>query len=561
MTAPSLISVTATSYSTTGVLSKATASISVTAGDILVAKAAMESGWNTGSAADVNITVSDSAGNTWTRKQELAHTGASADDTVSYVTAWTAVAAATGSTTVTFAQAGATNTAKHFGGEVDVWRGSNGVGATNVANNGTGSGAPSVSITTTQDNSALSGIVADWNATTGTDTWTTTAGTPINRSDFSDGASYGVHTATYADVGATGSKTVGMSAPATQRYGIIVVEIKGAAAATTVVGMPRGGRLFAPRSGPTRGLQPTRAFPTGTVYADSVTEAATAADAVSVVAVFAASDTEAGTATDTVAATAVFAASVSEAAAATDAPSATAVLNDSVTEAGSATDTVTSGQIFTADLTEAATATDTDSTTTIFAAADAEAATASDAPSATAVFGAAVTEAGAATDTPAAVAIFPVTLSEAATATDATDGTTQTVYNVSITEAANATDSLDGDGGTPLRLGGGPALWFEPKSKPRKPAKRTLDDILAEIIERADENKAAIPQAAAAVTDEVIEDGELDELREEIERTLKERRKRGDVRRLKIVAAIAAQRAIRRRMDDDDETAMLLLLH
>jgi hypothetical protein len=152
-------------------------------------------------------------------------------------------------------------------------------------------------------------------------------------------------------------------------------------------------------------------------------------------------------------------------------------------------------------------------------------------------------------------------LSEAGTATDATDGTTQAVYNVSITEAANATDSLDGDGGTPLRLGGGPALWFEPKSKPRKPAKRTLDDILAEIIERADEKKSAIPQAAAAVTDEVIEDGELDELREEIARTLKERRKRGDSRRLKIVAAIAAQRAIRRRMEDDEETAMLLLLH
>jgi hypothetical protein len=271
MTAPTLISVTATSYSTTGVTSKATASISVTAGDILVAKAAMESGWNTGSAADVNITVSDSAGNTWTRKQELAHTGTSADDTVSYVTAWTAVAAATGSTTVTFAQAGATNTAKHFGGEVDVWRGSDGVGATNVANNGTGSGAPSVGITTTQDNSALSVIDADWNATTGTDTWTTTAGTPINRSDFSDGASYGVHTATYADVGAAGSKTVGMSAPATQRYGIIVIEIKGTAAATTVVGMQRRGRLFSPRSGPSRGLRTAYAYPSNQIVLSAAT--------------------------------------------------------------------------------------------------------------------------------------------------------------------------------------------------------------------------------------------------------------------------------------------------
>jgi hypothetical protein len=449
MTAPSLISVTATSYSTTGVLSKATASISVTAGDILVAKAAMESGWNTGSAADVNITVSDSAGNTWTRKQELAHTGASADDTVSYVTAWTAVAAATGSTTVTFAQAGATNTAKHFGGEVDVWRGSDGVGATNVANNGTGSGAPSVGITTTQDNSALSVIDVDWNATTGTDTWTTTAGTPINRSDFSDGASYGAHTATYADVGATGSKTVGMSAPATQRYGIIVVEIKGTAAASTVVGMPRGGRLFAPNAGPTRGLRRTQAFPPlGTIYSDGVTEAASATDAVSASAVFAASDTEAATAADAVSATAVFAASVSEAATSADAPSATAVLNDSVTEAGSATDTVSTTAVFAASDSEAATAGDTVSTTAVFAATVSEAGTATDAPSTTAILNDTVSEAATATDTPSATAIFPVTLSEAATATDATDGTTQAVYNVSVVEAANATDSLDGDGGT-----------------------------------------------------------------------------------------------------------------
>jgi hypothetical protein len=236
MTAPTLISVTPTSYSTTGVTSKATASISVQAGDILVAKAAMENGWDTGTSTNVFINISDSAGNTWTRRHELAHTGAAVDNNVAYVTAWTAVAAATGSTTVTFAQAGTVNNVLHFGGEVEVWRGSDGVGATNVATNGTGANAaPSVSVTTTQDNSALSVIDADWNATTGTDTWTTTAGTPTNRSDFSDAASYGVHTATYADVGTAGSKTVGMSAPATQRYGIIVIEVKGTVPAWTRV--------------------------------------------------------------------------------------------------------------------------------------------------------------------------------------------------------------------------------------------------------------------------------------------------------------------------------------
>jgi hypothetical protein len=278
------------------------------------------------------------------------------------------------------------NTAKHFGGEVDVWRGSDGVGATNVANNGTGSGAPSVGITTTQDNSALSVIDVDWNATTGTDTWTTTAGTPINRSDFSDGASYGAHTATYADVGATGSKTVGMSAPATQRYGIIVVEIKGTAAATTVVGMPRGGRLFAPNAGPTRGLRRTQAFPPlGTIYSDGVTEAASATDAVSASAVFAASDTEAGSATDTVAATAVFAPSITEAGTAADAPSATAIFAPSDTEAASATDTVSTTAVFAPTVSEAGTATDTVTATAVLNDTVTEAATAADTPSATAI--------------------------------------------------------------------------------------------------------------------------------------------------------------------------------
>jgi hypothetical protein len=110
---------------------------------------------------------------------------------------------------------------------VHVWRGSSGIGNTNVADNtNTGSDAPSVSVTTTLADSGLSAGSADWNAA-GAATWTTTAGAVVEGTDFTDGAHYSVHTATYANVGATGSKTVGHSTPATQRYGIIVVEVKG----------------------------------------------------------------------------------------------------------------------------------------------------------------------------------------------------------------------------------------------------------------------------------------------------------------------------------------------
>ena len=69
-------------------------------------------------------------------------------------TIWTATAADTTSITVTFTRD--STTANFFGGEVHVWRNSSGVGNSEVANNGTCSGAPSVNITTTQANSGLS---------------------------------------------------------------------------------------------------------------------------------------------------------------------------------------------------------------------------------------------------------------------------------------------------------------------------------------------------------------------------------------------------------------------
>lgn len=225
MPAPSVISVTATSYNS-ATSPRTTASISIQSGDILVAFAAME---NSAGGTTNKITISDTGGliGTWTRQQEYSTSNTS---TLPYVTVFTATATGTGSVTVSFTRVAGTT---EFGGEVHVWRGSDGIGNTNVANNGTGSGTPSVSVTTTQADSGLSAMVSDWNAA-GAATWTTTAGAVVERTDFTHASGfYSVHSATYADVDAAASKTVGNSAPTTQRYGIVVVEIKGTASTFT----------------------------------------------------------------------------------------------------------------------------------------------------------------------------------------------------------------------------------------------------------------------------------------------------------------------------------------
>lgn len=92
------------------------------------------------------------------------------------------------------------------------------------------SGSPSVSLTTTQANSAIVVIVSDWNAGSGTQTFTNNfSGTPTALTDYpGDGARYGVAIAYFPDAGAVGSKTVGMSAPTGQKWTIIAIEVKGA---------------------------------------------------------------------------------------------------------------------------------------------------------------------------------------------------------------------------------------------------------------------------------------------------------------------------------------------
>lgn len=108
--------------------------------------------------------------------------------------------------------------------------GSAGIGAS--ANNSASSGAPTLNLTTTQDNSAIVMLVLDWNGTSGARTYrTTNAGAFTERSYYQAGT-WTVQGGYYADAGTAGSKTIGISAPTGQKYTIVAMEVLGTAVTT-----------------------------------------------------------------------------------------------------------------------------------------------------------------------------------------------------------------------------------------------------------------------------------------------------------------------------------------
>jgi len=131
-----------------------------------------------------------------------------------------------GTTSVSFTNTGSTSL---FGGNALTFSNSDGIGASAKAN--VDGSAPSLNITTTQANSAIVMAVGDWNAVDGASpTWRqVNSSDPTSVTYFRDAAHYTVYIAYYADAGAVGTKTVGMSAPGGQRYSIIALEIKGTA--------------------------------------------------------------------------------------------------------------------------------------------------------------------------------------------------------------------------------------------------------------------------------------------------------------------------------------------
>lgn len=205
---------------------KTTGSLSVTSGDLLVAWATLED-------QTVGVTISDSATNTWTLRQDVNPGGSFTRPRM-----WTAVANATGSITITFT-GGST---KWYTCGCTNW--SNAAYSTSAKTNTSGPVAPSLAITTSFDNSALQFIVDDFAAADGASrTYRTVNGnTPsaggsgeerYDRSSANE-ASYAAY---HPDAGTAGSKTIGLTAPSTQTPSLIVIEIQGTgtAAADAVI--------------------------------------------------------------------------------------------------------------------------------------------------------------------------------------------------------------------------------------------------------------------------------------------------------------------------------------
>ena len=227
MAAPTFVAQYATAFNTTTSPKTAMSAVAINTGDVLVGVSAGENEsvvtaeTEDGTASWVNLQLYNTSDYTYTRASRYIATGNE-------------------NLTVTF-----TGTGGVFGGNVIRFSGSAGIGASNKAQGS--SGSPSVSLTTTQANSAIVAICGDWNAVSGTQTFTNSggAGNPTNLTDFpGNSTQYGVAIAYYPDAGAVGAKTIGMSAPTGQKWSIIAVEVLGSAAGATNVGNIMDGNIL-----------------------------------------------------------------------------------------------------------------------------------------------------------------------------------------------------------------------------------------------------------------------------------------------------------------------------
>lgn len=217
MAAPTFVANYATEFTNGSTPKTAMSAVSVSSGDVLV-------GWATGANTSPVLGATENGTGSWTLLYS--------DNSYGHCTtsAWTYSVSTSETLTTTFTESGN----GEFGGTVLRFSGSAGLGNT-VKAVSSSSGAPSTNITTTQDNSAIVVYVSDYNGVVGTQTFTSNGGagnpTQIVGSMNTDVMSVAV--AYYADAGAAGTKTVGMSSPTGQAWTIIAVEVKGAASSAT----------------------------------------------------------------------------------------------------------------------------------------------------------------------------------------------------------------------------------------------------------------------------------------------------------------------------------------
>ncbi len=216
MVAPLFVASYSSDYTVTSTTSNAT--VTTQPGDLLVVYAASEGGGYTFSTPTGN-------GVTFTLQQSVSINNQWCN---AYI--WSGVDSVGGNNwTLSSTWGGA---ACHWGITCLVFRNSGGVGASYSYN--VDSALPSLGLTTTQDNSAVVVLDADWYAVDGTSrTWLTVNGiTPTSGNGLETNYAYvyniyTVYGAYYNDVGLAGADTFGLSAPPGQRYSIVALEVKG----------------------------------------------------------------------------------------------------------------------------------------------------------------------------------------------------------------------------------------------------------------------------------------------------------------------------------------------
>jgi hypothetical protein len=204
---PTFIQEAETSWSTT-TSPKVTAPFDVVTDDLLVAVSGTTS--NT-----VAMVASDSAGSSWTVQDEVNVAGQSRA-----TIATAALLAGVSGLTVTFTASGS---GQFCGGNALTFRDGE-PGAFN--HDQTIIGIPSVSLTTTRANSAIVVFIVDESGRDGSArVWLTAAGPLTELTYFTDG-NWTIYVGYHADAGAIASRTVGLSAPGSQRYSIVALEVK-----------------------------------------------------------------------------------------------------------------------------------------------------------------------------------------------------------------------------------------------------------------------------------------------------------------------------------------------
>lgn len=173
--------------------------------------------------ANTLATPTGGTGLTWTLRQSIVVT----DYCSVYL--WTAIA----TTAETFNLSVARTGPSYFGWNCTRWSGVSGIGVSNKAN--VSGAAPSLSLAGTAAGSSVVVGLGDWNAADGTTrTWRSVNGTPATeRTYFRDSVHYATYVGTHDTTGPGGTLTLGLSAPAAQKYSIAAVELLGAAAAAT----------------------------------------------------------------------------------------------------------------------------------------------------------------------------------------------------------------------------------------------------------------------------------------------------------------------------------------